>query len=112
MEIINGNPDWKIQDIEKEQRIQLCFNILPQGRGILHLLAQGGVVSVNDKHKQNQNDQIEAYNDCRALFKVASEEQDLDIAGVRACKFEIPILPDMYGFTVLDYCLGIAYKKK
>ena len=31
--------NFEINDIEKEQRLQLCFNILPNGRSILHNLA-------------------------------------------------------------------------
>ena len=31
----------------------------------------------------------------------------MGITGIDECSFEIPILPDIYGKTVLDYCLGI-----
>ena len=71
---------------------------MPKGRTFLHNLA----ISQNE----NTNDQVEASNACRMLFEVASDEHDLDITGTKSCSFEIPILPDIYGFTVLDYCLG------
>lgn len=35
----DADTDFEIKDIEKEQRLQLCFNILPNGRSILHNLA-------------------------------------------------------------------------
>ena len=45
------------------------------------------------------------------LFKIASEKKVLDLTGDQHLEegtvFEIPILPDIYGQTPLDMCLGI-----
>lgn len=98
-ETINGSPDFGMADIDEEQKIQICFNILPKGRSVLHKLAIGNV-------NNSENDQIESYESCKELFEVAGVVSNLDITGVTKCSFEIPILPDVYGQTVLDYCLG------
>ena len=47
------------------------------------------------------------------LMKTASKKQQLWITGADdGCSFEIPILPDLYGMTPLDYCLGLKQRKK
>ena len=33
--------DFDVGNVEAEQQLQLCFNIFPQGQGILHKLAVG-----------------------------------------------------------------------
>ena len=38
---------FQLERIDEEQQLQLCFNIMPKGRGILHLLA-GGNLTQND----------------------------------------------------------------
>ena len=43
--------------------------------------------------------------DVQALFDITKKHQQLWITGADAgCKFEIPILRDMYGQTPLDIC--------
>ena len=42
MELIISNPNFNIDNIDAEQKLQLCFNIWPKARGILHKLALGG----------------------------------------------------------------------
>ena len=54
MELILKDDNFSVQDIEVEQAIQLCFNIWPGGRGILHKLALG-VVS-DDKEVKHHED--------------------------------------------------------
>ena len=56
-----------------------------------------------------QGDQIQAYHSTQELFRSASEFHDLWMTGSEGeeIQFEIPILPDMYGITPLDICLGI-----
>ena len=30
---------FSIEDVEEEQRVELCFNLFPQGNSLLHLLS-------------------------------------------------------------------------
>ena len=48
------------------------------------------------------------------LFDLCRERLDLGIIGCgdEGCDFEIPLLPDMYGATALDICLGIDLSSK
>lgn len=39
MEQAMNEPNFDLREIDPEQKIQLCFNIFPNGRGILHYLA-------------------------------------------------------------------------
>ena len=59
MELILKDDNFSVQDIEIEQAIQLCFNIWPGGRGILHKLALGVVSDddtlINQKEQQEGN---------------------------------------------------------
>lgn len=43
MDQIIMRDDFDVSSVETEQQLQLCFNIFPQGQGILHKLAVGGV---------------------------------------------------------------------
>ena len=47
-DLVVTNEDFKLENVDKEQKIQLCFNIFPRGRGILHQLA---LVSGGDTDK-------------------------------------------------------------
>ena len=58
--------DFSVDDVETEQRIQLCFNIWPQGNGILHLLARQGI----GQKASAQGDFIQAILSAQALFEV------------------------------------------
>lgn len=104
MDMVNSDSVFYIEDIDQEQQLQLCFNILPQGRTMLHMLAlQTNLMS---------NDQIRAISALKDLFSVARIHQDLDVTGADSgCAFEVPILPDVYGKTPLDICLGLVDQK-
>ena len=42
------------------------------------------------------------------VFDIARKLTDIRITGAEnGCTFEIPILPDIYGLTALDLCLGL-----
>ena len=67
---------------------------------MLHMLA-------SETHS-SANDQIAACFAARDLFTVADQHMQLWITGADdGCKFEVPILPNVYGQTALDLCLGL-----
>ena len=46
------------------------------------------------------------------LFDAANKVSSYDITGATdGCEFEVPILPNIYGQTPLDICLGLPIKK-
>ena len=97
--IINKVIDPRINvhfgDIDEEQQLQLCFNILPNGRSMMHNLA----IEASSKI---------ASSAAFTLFQLAEKHQDLEITGAdEGCHFEVPILPDVFGKTPLDICLGL-----
>ena len=90
----------EIEEVDEEQRLQLCFNILANGSSFLHLLAEA--------RAEDQNDLIKAVRTSRGLFEIAKKEVDLLITGADdGCYFEIPVLPDIYGQTAMDLCMGL-----
>ena len=48
-DLVVTKEDFDLERVDKEQKIQLCFNIFPRGRGILHALA---LVSGGEDDKQ------------------------------------------------------------
>lgn len=44
----------------------------------------------------------------RDLFEIARKKQDFLTVCTEEVSLEIPILPDVYGFTPIDICLGIV----
>ena len=71
------------------------------------MLAAGRSDSSHPNRKKN-GDSIQAYHSTRDLFEVTRRKLQLWITGAdEGTNFEIPILPDMYGVTALDVCLGI-----
>ena len=99
IDVINARRDISFDIVDARQRVQICFNILPKGRGILHKLAIG--------QSGNTNDQVEAFESTKYVFAEINNPNNFRITGVDECSFEFPILPDVYGKTALDYCLGI-----
>ena len=57
LEQLIHDDSFDLGNVETEQKIQLCFNILPQGRGVLHMLALGGQTAKAD-HTKIKGDQI------------------------------------------------------
>ena len=98
--------NFSVADVETEQRIQLCFNIWPQGNGILHLLARQGKFG---KHEQQTGDFIQAIYSAQQLFEVCQDANDFGLMGTSyypdGVTLEVPILPNIYGYTCVDYCL-------
>lgn len=91
----------EIRDVDADQKIQICFNILPGGASFMHLLAEADITS--------QNDQIKAFYTVKDLFEVARNYKKNDLLGADdSSSFEIPILPNIYGATCIDLCLGRA----
>ena len=41
MDKLVSDTSFELESIDKELQIELCFNILPMGRTILHLLSMG-----------------------------------------------------------------------
>jgi len=108
-EKILHDKNFSINDIESEQRTQLCFNIYPEGNSILHLLSKQGI---GTKGVNSEGDFIQAIYSTQGLFEVCSEENDFGLEGSGgATTLEVPILPNMYGYTSLDYCLPGAVPK-
>ena len=90
----------EIEEVDEEQRLQLCFNILANGSSFLHLLAEA--------RAEDQNDLIKAVRTSKGLFEIAKRHVDLLITGADdGCFFEIPVLPDIYGQTAMDLCMGL-----
>ena len=84
-----------IEDVDEEQQLQLVFNILPEGRSFLHMLAEA--------REDDENDQIKAFKTSKGLFDIAAKNVDLKITGADdGCTFEVPLLPDIFGRTALD----------
>lgn len=48
MDLVISDPNFDLENTDKEQQLELCFNILPRGRGILHQLALGDVGDGNE----------------------------------------------------------------
>ena len=48
MDLVISDPNFDLENTDKEQQLELCFNILPRGRGILHKLALGDVGDGNE----------------------------------------------------------------
>ena len=83
--IIDPVIDVDLPDMDKDQRIQLCFDIFPKGRGALHQIALWAQAE-------------DTFSSAHELFAVASEEKEYEITGAEGeISFEIPILPDIYG---------------
>ena len=58
------------------------------------------------------SDQIRCTKAMKDLFNVANMKKQLWITGADdGCIFEVPILPDIYGKTPLEICLGIDNKR-
>lgn len=55
----------------------------------------------------NSNNQVKAFKVTKSLFKTARQMLKLKITGIEETDYEIPLLPDRYGLTPLDICLGI-----
>ena len=53
----------EIEDVAEKMRLQLCFNILPDGSSFLHRLAQA--------KSEEQNDLIKAVITSKDLFRIA-----------------------------------------
>ena len=83
--IIDPDFDVELDDVDIDQRLQLCFSIFPKGRGVLHQLAIYSTTA-------------DTYAIVRNLFKVANQERESDMIGADDdISFEVPILPDIYG---------------
>ena len=53
-----------------------------------------------------------AYYAAVDLFEAANQKSYYDITGATdGCEFEVPILPNIYGQTPLDICLGLPIKE-
>ena len=66
MEINDGN--FSLPDVDLEQKIQLCFNIFPNGRGVLHKLAIGTQGDPEQDDDFAVGDQIQAFFATENLF--------------------------------------------
>ena len=63
--IIRGQHNFDLRGTDKEQRVQLCFNIWPLGRGVLHNLAFAGT---KDEEGNQVGSLIKAYQSTIELF--------------------------------------------
>ena len=83
----------------------MCFNILPNGKSWLHLLATAD---------QNQeSDQIAAITASKDLFYQAKKTREngfIEGWNFKQFNLEVPILPDIYGYTAIDICLDLDKK--
>lgn len=79
LELINSHSYFSIENIDTEQALQLCFNIWPKGRGVLHQLVLGG--QAEQRGTNLTGDQIQAYWSTLELFKIASQLHKMDITG-------------------------------
>ena len=41
LELITSDAVFSVENVDREQALQLCFNIWPKGRGVLHMLVRG-----------------------------------------------------------------------
>ena len=77
--------DFEIDDIDSKQKLQLCFNILPNGQGMMHVLASS-----------LRADSRIAHTAAIDLFHAANKRSHYDITGaIGGCEFEVPILPNL-----------------
>ena len=68
------------EDVSEKLRLQLCFNILPDGSSYLHRLAQA--------RSDEQNDLIKAVHTSKDLFDIARKHIDLYVTGAEeGCTF-------------------------
>jgi len=63
-----NDPNFDLRTVDVEQKIQLCFNIFPTGRGILHYLA----ATTSGKHKNSS--EAHFYFPAKDLFDVTRAE--------------------------------------
>ena len=102
------DPTFDLGNINDITACNLCFNIFPEGQGILHKLAKGDD-NIDDKKSQQgfTADQIKAVERTKALFEITERGVELGITAMDpGTPLEIPILEDWYGATAIDYALG------
>jgi len=94
------DPEFDFENTDKELQIEFCFNILPEGRSILHKL------STNTETK-DLGDQVAAIEQTKKLFEVTNSGTKQALTGAEpGIALEMPMLQDMYGASPLDSCLG------
>ena len=94
--------DFDLRDVDNIQKLQLAFNILPDGKGILHVLAE------NTSHDGKPGHESNAYFIGKDLFEITKDRMQAYLVNVEGeASFEVPVLQDVYGLTALDICLGV-----
>jgi len=116
-ETIITNKSFDINDVEMEQRVQLGFNIWPGGQSLLHMLSMQGIIGDNSLIT---GDVIAAIRTVDGLYEVCEEFDVSNLSHSQKkvvgtfnmgtalrviTQLELPLLPNMYGYTALDYCL-------
>ena len=87
--------------------MQLCFNIWPQAKTILHKLAENDEKDNAKSGAQYTDDQA-----AKDLFHMAKRGLSYSTPFFEKGEpFEIPIFEDMYGNTAIDNALGLAEGK-
>ena len=111
--MIMDSTNFNINSIDDQLKLQLCVNIWPKGRGILHKLALGGA---NENSQTREVDQMQAFLATKELFQTCKKKLELGLVGhdnsqEQKC-LEIPILPDMYGADPIEICFGQNKKRE
>ena len=126
------NPDFDMKDIDHEQLLQICFNIFPECRSILHKIVQSRTTNEKGKKEnedkkekedkkdkkdnEDEQDQQEIFTDDQAvkgLFAHARNGFPYDNDYIAKFEpLEIPVFEDMMGNTAIDDALGIVEGRK
>jgi hypothetical protein len=103
-EKIQNDSLFNFDDIDIEQQIQLCFNIFPKAKTILHMLALNSETQEQGGGNQEQSSSIGDI--AQVLFSVCKKGLKKGSKYFKPGKpFELPIIEDMNGHTVLDIAL-------
>lgn len=96
------DPIFELKDVTDEQSLQLSQIILPDGKGILHMLAD-----FRDSKASHIN------GIALDLFSMTKKEAQAFLENVdEPVKFEIPMLMDVEKQTALDICLEVNRKEE
>lgn len=94
---------FDLNDIDSNQQIQLCFNIFPKCNTIMHKIAMSSSNKSDNNETSNSSSSV-----TKKLFTVCNNEglKEATQDYPEAQTFEVPILENARGHTVLDIALA------
>lgn len=108
---LKSNPNFTIDNVDALQQLQLCFNVFPGRKTVLHHL-----VECTLGNEETQTEILNIQQTAKTLFDVAEKGVPEQITQVKRKKvkkakpMEIPLFEDINGRTPLDMALNIKRK--